>query len=406
MRIQSRLGRVGILALLGAAPGLAGDYQTEDFALRFSAAISRLSTYSDVAGQGGASAASGRSTSINPAALAWKPLRDGQGQPLRFALSEQFTALSFQRGTDLWAATESLNFYPTADFAMKFSVTSLRGNEARIRGGYLFEFDGNSYRLDLSRRFDGPVRTSSLGLQFSYAQTETNVSLPAGNYPVPTSAGAMTLPFRQQVLRDADREIFGVRLGWQTSLIGPDPTPAGVGDGKQTAPAGGNVRGPDRLLAGVVLDYFFQPTKSGSYSPSPEGVPGRGAAEFERLGYHQALARAGLAYRYLHEPWGTGGRSRTGYLRLDYQWAWQGSRASELQIHRIYAGGNYPLAPFLHLQGGATVDDRRHVAWSAGVSFLLPTFALEATYQHDQLPEIGHEFGHADTVVISAGFAF
>ena len=85
-------------ALLATASSLAGDFETEDFALRFSAAVSRVSTYSDVAGQGGASAASLRSTSINPAVLAWKPLRDAQGQPLRFALSEQFTVLTFQRG--------------------------------------------------------------------------------------------------------------------------------------------------------------------------------------------------------------------------------------------------------------------------------------------------------------------
>ncbi len=392
-------------ALLTATPGLAGDFESEDFALRFSAAISRASTYSDVAGQGGASAASVRSTSINPAALAWRPLRDAQGQPLRFALSEQFTGLSFQRGTKLWANTESLNFYPTADFAMKFSSTQLRGNEARIRSGALFEFDANSYRLDLARRFDGE-HTSSLGLQLSYAQTETNVSLPAGDYLVPTASGPVSLPFSKQVVADADREIFGARLGWQIALLGPDAPAAKPRDGKQTAPSVIDPRAPDRLLAGLVVDAIYEPTKKGSYSPLPDGVPASTAAVSERIAYQQALIRAGVAYRYLHAPWGTEGRHRTGYVRLDYQWGWFASRESELQVNRLYAGANFPIAPFLQLYAGANADDRGNVSWSAGVGFLMPTFAIEAAYQHDLLPEIGYEFGHADTLVISGGFAF
>jgi hypothetical protein len=274
-----------------------------------------------------------------------------------------------------------------------------------MRSGYLFEFDANSYRLDLSRRFDGE-HTSSLGLQLNYAQTETNVSLPSGDYPVPTVAAPVSLPFRQQVVRDADREIFGVRLGWQMSLLGPDPAHTSSKDGKQGALPATPFPVPDRLLVGVVLDYQYQPTKLGSYAPLPDGVKNTAGAETERVDYHQALVRAGLACRYLYEPWGTEGRYRTGYLRIDYQWGWQASHESELQVHRIYAGGNFPFTPFLHLQAGATVDDRRNVSWSAGLSFLLPTLAIEAAYQHDLLPEISHEFGHVETVVLSAGFAF
>ncbi len=392
--------------LLVATSVRAGDFESEDFALRFSAAFSRLSTYSDVAGQGGASVASLRSTSINPASLSWRPLRDARGQPLRFALSGQLTMLTFHRGTDLWGVTESLNIYPSENFALKLSITQLRGNEAPIRGGSIFEFDGNSYRLDLSRRFDGPERTSSIGLQLNYAQTETNLNLPAGDYLVPTPAGPVSLPFRRQVLRDADRELYGVRLGGQMSLIGPDRAVQNSGDGKTATPASAAVARPDRLLAGLIVDYIYQPTKAGSYPAMPEGVRGAARADFKRIDYHQMLARAGLAWRYLDEPWGPEGRRRTGYLRCDYQWGWQAGRESELQVHRLYAGGNYPIAPFLHLQAGTTLDERRNVSWSAGLSFLMPTFALEASYQHDLLPEIGHEFGHADAVVISGGFAF
>ena len=404
--MMNQAARTLVACLLVATSVRAGDFEGEDFALRFSAAFSRLSTYSDVAGQGGASVASLRSTSINPASLSWRPLRDARGQPLRFALSGQLTTLAFHRGADLWGVTESLNIYPSENFALKLSITQLRGNEAPLRGGSIFEFDGNSYRLDLSRRFDGLERASSLGLQLNYAQTETNLSLPAGDYLVPTPAGPVSLPFRRQVVRDADRELYGVRLGWQMSLIGPERAAQISGGGKAATPVSAAVARPDRLLAGVIVDYIYQPTKAGSYPALPEGVRGATGAGFQRIDYHQMLTRAGLAWRYLDEPWGTEGRFRTGYLRLDYQWAWQASRESELQAHRIYAGGNYPLAPFLHLHAGATVDERRNFSWSTGLSVLLPTVAIEVAYQHDLLPEIDHEFGHAETLVFSAGFAF
>ena len=393
------------LLLLAALPSRAGDFETEDFALRFSAALSRLSTYPDAAGQAGASVASSRSTSINPAALAWRPLYTWNGtDTYGAAASGQFTGISFDRGTDLSATTQSLNFYPTAHLALKLSATQLRSNESRRRDGGIFEVDANVYRFDLARRFDGRVHPFSLGLQFSYSQTETNVSLPAGDYPVPTSRGPVLRPFRKQVLGDSDRESFGLRFGWQMSLRGPETHATPTGEGKASVAAELlPSQQYDIWLLGLSVDYAYQPTRLGKYSAHPavvEGAPGK----FVPRDYHQLFLRAGTAWRYTPLAWAE--KKRAGYLRLDYQWGWLSSGSSELQVHRLYLGGNYPLHAMLDLNAGAVVDDRRHVAWSTGFSFKLPNLAIEAAYQYDILPEISSDFGHSDTIVVSIGFAF
>ncbi len=387
------------LLLLAVLPSYGGDFESEDFALRFSAALSRLSTYPDVAGQAGASVASARSTSINPAALAWRPLYTWNGaDTYRFAVSGQFTGISFDRGTDLWATTQSLSFYPTAHLALKLSATQLRSD------GGIFEVDANAYRFDLARRFDGRVHPFSLGLQFSYSQTETNVSLPAGNYPVPTPRGPVSLPFRKQVLGDSDRESFGVRFGWQMSLRGPETHATATGEGKATLAAELlPSQQYDIWLLGLSVDYAYQPTKRGKYSAHPAVVEGA-SGKFVPRDYQQLFVRAGTAWRYTPLAWAE--KKRAGYLRGDYQWGWLSSGTSELQVHRLYLGGSYPLHAMLDLNAGAVVDDRRHVAWSAGFSFKIPNLAIEAAYQYDILPEISSDFGHSETIVVSMGFAF
>jgi hypothetical protein len=61
---------MGVLVLLLAGPAVAGEFDHYDFSLRLPAALSRFSSYGDVAGTGGASAASPWSTSANPASAA------------------------------------------------------------------------------------------------------------------------------------------------------------------------------------------------------------------------------------------------------------------------------------------------------------------------------------------------
>src|SRR3712207_574561 len=73
-----------------------------DFSLRFPAALAKFSSYGDVAGSGGASAASRYGSGVNPASLDWMPLPSGYA-----AISPQVSHVRFERGTSLRIATVS-----------------------------------------------------------------------------------------------------------------------------------------------------------------------------------------------------------------------------------------------------------------------------------------------------------
>ncbi len=389
------------LLLLAAIPARAGDFDSEAFALRYTAALSRLSTYPDVAGQAGASAASLRSTSVNPAALSWLPIPNGNGAPgfKRFALSAQYTGLFFDRGTDIWATTQSLNIYPSREFAIKLAVTQLRSNEDRTREGAIFETDTNAYRVDFSWYFDRPEHPFSVGLQLSYSQSETNFSRPPVTFQTPRGP----LSFDRQVAADSDRESFGVRFGWQISLLRPESARPS-GDGKAVVADAAQARNVyDRWLFGIVADYVFQPTKVGDYRErlrSGLRTPG----SFDRQDFNQTLVRVGTAVRYTPESWVP--QRRAGYVRLDYQWGRFANETRELQTSRLYLGGNFPVHAAIDLTAGTVVDDRRNVAWSVGAGVHSFTWSVDVAYQHDMLPEIATDFGNAHTFVASAAIAF
>lgn len=374
MNMNHHAFRIFAIAFASFSTSQANDFETEDFSLRFSAALSRLSTFGDVSGQSGASAASVRSTSLNPAALAWRPLIDGEGHRLSLALSGQYNGLFFDRGAQIDAISQSMSFYPAENWALKLSATQLRSNEEPLRSGLVYEVDLNAWRLDIAHRFS---RRFALGIQLAYSESETNATL-------------------GQFKRDSDRRSFAVRFGWQVSLL--PGTLAALRIDPKASPAT-STPNDNRLLAALVFDYVNQPTKLGTFTPFGSTV--------ERREYQQFLVRGGLAWNYINAPWGGSETARrSGFVRLDYQWGWFFSPASELQVHRLYLGGDYPITPFLHANAGVNLDARRNISWSAGLSFLTHTVALEAAYQHDLLPEIGRDFGHADVVVVSVGYAF
>jgi len=64
-----------IIALAGFGNfAYADGLDNKDFSLRFPAALSRFSSYADVAATGGASAGSKWQSSVNPAATAWQSI--------------------------------------------------------------------------------------------------------------------------------------------------------------------------------------------------------------------------------------------------------------------------------------------------------------------------------------------
>ena len=110
---QYRIGLAGVIALLIALACLennayADGFDDKDFSLRFPAALSRYSSYADVAATGGASAGSKWQSSVNPASTGWQSI------PSRyhFTLSPQYSSIIFREGTILHVIAESV----TKDF--------------------------------------------------------------------------------------------------------------------------------------------------------------------------------------------------------------------------------------------------------------------------------------------------
>lgn len=166
-------------------PAFADEFGDEAFDLRFGAALSRLSTYPNVIGRGGAGAASLTYTSPNPAALNWR-----RALPPRYlteyventavGISGQVIDVRFQNDTDLFITAQSINWYVSPLTAIRFSFAQVRSNEEVMRGsggGNIFEFDLNAYRFEWSRRFvkNGTGRLA-IGFMLGYVQSETNVS--------------------------------------------------------------------------------------------------------------------------------------------------------------------------------------------------------------------------------------
>src|SRR5262245_29281307 len=150
-----------------APEGLANDFEEFDFSLRFSAAISRFSPYADVAGAGGASAASKFQSSINPAGLAWEALPGDA----RFTASPQFSTLRFSEGTALNVFVESLTAETGCCGRLLATVAQVRSHQAADRNGLDYGFDMDLGQFTWSRRFDP---NWAVGAMFGYARSSTD----------------------------------------------------------------------------------------------------------------------------------------------------------------------------------------------------------------------------------------
>lgn len=173
-----------------------------DFSLRFPAALSKFSSYADVAGFGGASAGSRYGSGINPASLDWMP---PAGAP--FSISPQFSRIRFDRGASLSIATLSGSFSSPAYGTFQPSYVRVTNNGS-MSGDFLLT-EGTVGQLQWGKK---------LGEQFA-------VGLNVNHSQFNTSAG-----FDSQLVADGTSRSNSVRGGllWAAS---------------------------PRLLAGVVMDY-------------------------------------------------------------------------------------------------------------------------------------------------------
>ncbi len=424
--MNTRSLRAVSVVLLFAAPVMADDFDREDFGLRLSSSLTRLSTFPDVVARAGASAASTDLTSVNPAALDWDKLG---GKPSRefyertgYGISGQALDIRFQNDTEMFLTAQSFLFYrPPFGGVARFSFAQIRTNEKPIRGqpgnldGLFFDYEVNAFRFEWGRR-TGDERNPgrhAYGVSFAYSRSETDLSNPRMDRAV---RGPIAVHFDKQLLTDVNRDSFSVRLGWQMDL-GAQPAQAEF---------------PVRL--GAVVDYVYQLTRQEFHDQrfEVEGAPNAIVAERVSAGTRAQLPEASVARHTAHTVLLRGGGAWTlvpgksallagTTLLLDCQWGWFRNQAVELQVHRVYAGFDFPIRPGLKISTGAVADARGNFSWAAGVDFKwvnvaeqdhyfgrssIDALTASFAYQHDPFPEIGAEFGHSELWALALGFAF
>jgi len=147
----------------------AGDFDKFDFSLRFPAAISRFATYADVAGVGGASAASKFQSSVNPASVALEPMPKGTS----VSASPQFSTVHFDQGTRLDVFVESLVIDAGSAGRFMPTLAQVRSNKAADKSGLDYDFDMDQAQLGWGRRFG---ETWAGGVNLIAARSNTDFS--------------------------------------------------------------------------------------------------------------------------------------------------------------------------------------------------------------------------------------
>lgn len=328
---------VALLALVPKA-AFAGDYEDASFTLRFPAALSRFATYADVAAVGNASAASKWATSINPASIAWLPLKT----PWHLSITPQFSAIPFDDGPTLYVAAESLTWQTRDWGAIQPTAAQVRSDSDDTRLGPEMSFDADIFQLQWAVK---PNDRWAFGVNVNYTDSE--------------------LTFEQDGIdvADTDSTGWGVRLG---ALYQVTP----------------------KLRAGLVGEYAFSDNETDAIAVTPVGPV---SVEVDDT-THQVLVRPGLAWEYATDS----------AVFFDYQFGWFEDDTGNLDVHRFHLGIDHQLAKGFFTRAGVLVDVEGKVAWAAGLGiYPSDWFTIDIGYQFDMFPEIGDELGDSQTFVIS-----
>lgn len=197
---------VSVLFFCASAPmthaGGLEDLAAIDFSLRLPSALSKFSSYGDVAGFGGASAGSRYATGINPASIAW--ISDPQ-HPL--SVSPQVSKISFDKGPTLHISTLAMGL-ETKDLGSFQPAVAQISNDGKQDGDFLL-LQGDYAQLQWGKKLANDL---AVGANMNYSSFNTKAGL----------GGAL--------LVDGASDTLGLRGGvlWAASK---------------------------RLLAGLVVDY-------------------------------------------------------------------------------------------------------------------------------------------------------
>ena len=326
-----------------ASSACAGDYGA-DFALRFPAALTRFSSYADVAACGNSSAASKWSSSVNPAATDWQP----SAGKLKIDASPQFSLLDFQEGTQIYVTSECLAWHSPGFGTFMPAAAQVWSNEAATAIQYDFKFDAEVYQLQWGIR---PNEKWAFGVNFSY--TDSHLKFLTSDIPV----------------AETDSEAIAGRAGLLYELA-------------------------KQWRIGVVVDYGHTRNDNSQLMMTPKGpTVVQGDTRTDQFSF-----RPGVCWEY----------AKDSSVYLDYQMLLlSDSEAGHLDLHRFSGGVDHQLFKGIFVRAGAIVDTTGQFGWTCGGGISPAAWmSIDLAYQHDFFPELVPELGHEQTFTISASFAF
>jgi hypothetical protein len=321
----------------------ANGFDEKDFSLRFPAALTRFSSYADVAAVGGASAGSKWQTSINPASVAWQNMLGRY----HATFNPQYSAIMFQKGTNLHVFSESVTkeFEKCGTFQM--ALAQVRSNESAIEApvpDYKFAYEMNYGQVQWGKRL---TDNFALGGNLNYSSSEVTNKIGPDKY------------------LDSASNSYGFRAGALYRL----------------AP---------NFLGGVVVDYAQSPATTTVYDIYSLGIGDVITKDTTR----QFTLRAGPSYEY----------AKNSTVNLDLQYGSFENDTGKMDIQRIFAGIDHRIVDALFIRAGASLDNQGNASYTAGLGiYPLKQLSIDVGYQYDMFPEIQPEFGRSQLVSISIG---
>jgi opacity protein-like surface antigen len=319
----------------------ADGFDDKDFSLRFPAALSRFSSYADVAATGGASAGSKWQSSVNPASIAWQSMTGRY----HLSLSPQYSAIMFQEGTVLHVISESVTKEFEKFGTLQVSLAQVRSNDSAIRASvpdYKFSYDMNYAQVQWGKRFTDDF---ALGGNFNYSSSEVINKIGTEKY------------------LDSKSDSYGFRAGALYRLT-------------------------KNLLGGLVVDYSQSPSKTTVYD-----IFGSGTGDvLVKDTTKQLTLRTGPSYEY----------RKNSTVNLDYQYSSFENDTGKLEVHRMFAGVDHRIVDALFVRGGFALDNHGNISWTGGLGiYPLKELSIDVGYQYNMFPEIQSEFGRSHLLTIS-----
>jgi hypothetical protein len=332
------------IALIGLGNfAYADGLDDKDFSLRFPAALTRFSSYADVAAVGGASAGSKWQTSMNPASVAWQKMQGSY----HASFNPQYSAIMFQKGTNLHVISESVTKEFEKCGTFQVALAQVRSNERGIQApvpDYTFAYDMNYAQAQWGKRL---TDNFALGGNANYSSSEVTNKIGPDKY------------------LDSSSDSYGFRTGVLYRLA-------------------------TNVLGGVVVDYSQSPSTTTTYDIYGLGIGNVIIKDTTK----QLTLRVGPSYEYRKDS----------TVNLDYQYGSFENDTGKMDIHRIFAGIDHRIVDALFVRAGVSLDNHSNVSYTCGLGiYPLKQLSIDVGYQYDMFPEIKPEFGRSQLFSISIG---